>query len=58
MMGNRGSVSQTEYDAFSRHARRVILWHRRELRHLKRAYRKRMRKAARSMARSEASQLG
>ena len=53
MMGNRGTRGGDERDAFSRRARRLIGWHRCELRALKRAFAKRTRKLAASRARCE-----
>lgn len=43
MMGNRGSASGSECDAFSRRSRRMLSWRRGELRRLKRAFAKRVR---------------
>lgn len=48
MMGNRGSANGAECDAFSRRSRRMLHWRRGELRKLKRAFSKRMRKSLRS----------
>ncbi len=47
MMGNRGSANGIECDAFSRRSRRLLSWHRGELRKIKRAFSKRARKAGR-----------
>ncbi len=44
MMGNRGAVNGDEGDAFSRKSRRLLYWKRGQLRKLKRAFSKRMRK--------------
>lgn len=44
MMGNRGQKGGDECDAFSRKSRRILPWKRGELRRIKRAFSKRMRK--------------
>ena len=46
MMGNRGSASGIEVDAFSRKSRNLLRWGRGELRRIKRAFSKRQRRAA------------
>lgn len=44
MTGNRGSSNGDEVDAFSRRSRNMISWGRGELRRIKRAFSKRMRR--------------
>jgi hypothetical protein len=44
MMGNRGSANGDECDAFSRKSRRLLSWRPGELRKIKRAFSKRMRR--------------
>lgn len=46
MMGNRGNANGDECDAFSRRSRRLLHWRRGELRRVKRAFNKRMRRQA------------
>ncbi|EQB32250.1 hypothetical protein M529_10635 [Sphingobium ummariense RL-3] len=46
MMGNRGSKGGDEVDAFSRKSRRLLSWRPGELRRLKRAFSKRMRRSS------------
>jgi len=50
MMGNRGSASVDEADAFSRRSRNMISWGRGELRRIKRAFSKRIRQQGRDEA--------
>lgn len=44
MMGNRGAKGGDEYDAFSKHWRKLLRWRRGELRAIKRRFSKRLRK--------------
>ncbi len=52
MLGNRGPTNGDEYDAFSRRVRSMLRWRRGELRRIKRAFAKRMRRAARQALRA------
>lgn len=45
MLGNRGSSNGIEADAFSRRSRSLLSWRRGELRKIKRAFSKRVRRA-------------
>ena len=47
MMGNRGSRNGIECDAFSRRSRHMLSWKRGEVRRIKRAFAKRIRKSGR-----------
>jgi len=49
MLGNRGTKGGAEYDAFSRRSRGLLHWRRGELRALKRAFSKRVRRAGKSV---------
>lgn len=51
MKGNRGKTSGEEYDAFSRRARQLLSWGRGEIKQLKRAFNKRIRREGRENAR-------
>jgi hypothetical protein len=53
MMGNRGTRSGDEADAFSRNGRRWITWRRGALRAIKRGFSKRVRKVGRAVARAD-----
>lgn len=50
MMGNRGSASGIEVDAFSRRSRRMLSWGRGELRKIKRQFSKRERRSGKPKA--------
>jgi hypothetical protein len=54
MMGNRGATNGWEEDAFSRKSRHLLIWRRGELKVLKRAFAKRVRRQAKEGARREA----
>lgn len=56
MMGNRGAVNGWEEDAFSRKSRRLHRWGRGELKLLKRAFHKRLRRQAAEDAREESEE--
>lgn len=56
MMGNRGATNGWEEDAFSRKSRHLLCWSRGELKQLKRAFNKRMRRKGAQDAREAAEE--